>query len=208
MAPLAIATDRVYTQLRSDILRGLYRPGSEIVITRIARDFDVSIAPVRDSVNRLVGERLLLTGAQIGYMLPDITPASLRDIYLWHEHLMKLALARRPRTMRSIALDSESVIESPESYAATAEMFFSGLCFPAPNRNLEHAIATAGESLRRVRLKEIDHLPRAAEELAVLLDLATGEDHRRLSAAISSYHRRRLQQVRLLTLAVGGTLDV
>ena len=53
-------TDQVYNLLRSQILRGVFFPGAEILVDKIAEELNVSKTPVREAMSKLKGERLVV----------------------------------------------------------------------------------------------------------------------------------------------------
>ena len=50
------AHDRVYRQLRTRIMHGDIPPGQALTLRGVARDYEVSMTPVREAVRRLVAE--------------------------------------------------------------------------------------------------------------------------------------------------------
>ena len=53
------AHDRVYRQLRTRIMHGDIPPGQALTLRGVARDYEVSMTPVREAVRRLVAEGAL-----------------------------------------------------------------------------------------------------------------------------------------------------
>lgn len=54
-----VAHDRVYRSLRSKIMHGELEPGESLTLRGIARSYDVSMTPARESVRRLAAEGAL-----------------------------------------------------------------------------------------------------------------------------------------------------
>jgi DNA-binding GntR family transcriptional regulator len=48
--------DIVYSQIKDDILKGKYKPGERLIISKISQDLGVSHTPINESLNRLVME--------------------------------------------------------------------------------------------------------------------------------------------------------
>ncbi|MFK0692773.1 GntR family transcriptional regulator [Mesorhizobium sp. IMUNJ 23033] len=74
-------TGALYRQLRDRIVRHHIRPGQRLDPRRLADDFKVSAAPVRDAVNRLTGEGLVQHVPSKGYFVRPITVARLIEAY-------------------------------------------------------------------------------------------------------------------------------
>lgn len=71
-------TDRLYETLLERILAGHLEPGERLVIDRIAREFDVSLIPVREALARLNQHGVLRYEVNKGY---QVTPAPTRQEY-------------------------------------------------------------------------------------------------------------------------------
>lgn len=205
MSPEAVTTERVYTQLKADIVGGRYPPHSEIVIAAIAREYAVSIAPVRDSAQRLVGERLLVALHGGGFALPALTEKGLHDLLFWHGHLVRAAVKmRRSDPTQSNEVNFELPAGSAEALATAAEKLFYSLALQSKNEELPRAVWEAGDRLRAVRLTEPSLLAGVERELRMVQSLTAAGRDRDLIQAIWAYHRRRLRRVGQLVSAVGA----
>lgn len=51
--------DKITEDLREQIIYGSYKPGDTITVRDIAKQYNVSITPVRDAINRLVQSEFL-----------------------------------------------------------------------------------------------------------------------------------------------------
>jgi DNA-binding GntR family transcriptional regulator len=54
--------DRAYFSLKSALLAGRFAPGEKVVLRQVADDLGISLTPVRDAVNRLIAEKVLVRG--------------------------------------------------------------------------------------------------------------------------------------------------
>lgn len=72
--------DRVYAELRSSLMRGLFLPGQAITMQELADAFGTSTQPVREALRRLVGEKALDVLPNRSVTVPLITVAQLDDI--------------------------------------------------------------------------------------------------------------------------------
>lgn len=66
MSP-AHVLEPTYDTLRRRLLMGAWPAGQRLEAARLAADLGVSITPVRDSLNRLTGERLIVSQPGDGF---------------------------------------------------------------------------------------------------------------------------------------------
>ena len=197
MSPEPVAADNVYRRLKAEIMSGRYGPGSTPNVHQIALEIGVSISPVRDAVERLVGERLLITRSGGGFQMPPVTEQSLHDLYLWHSYLARGAVRATPAVANADELARElAALDADDNGAivrATARLFTA---FGATSGNSEHvdAIRSAGERLAVYRLAE-RRLRDRISELEHLLTLSVSGSKIALKEAISVYHRRRFRHL-------------
>ena len=209
MSPEAVTTERIYAMLKADVRGGRFDPGRELVIAAIAREYGVSIAPVRDSAQRLVGERLLRLVHGGGFAMPEVTERVLHDLLFWHGQLVRNAVKMGRIALREPpGADEDLALESPEALANLAGSLFHKLALRAGNDDLAQAVAAAGDRLHAIRMKEPDHLPGIENELCEIhfLSMANGST-RELIQALWAYHRRRLRRVRQLVGAISGSAE-
>lgn len=188
--------DRVYASLRGRLLSGHYRPGQRLEVSELCDQLASSTTPVRDALNRLLGEGLVETPGREGFAAPGFDEPSLADLYRWSAELMRLALARGERAATAATIDGE--LPYPEKVAALLAAAASG------SDNCEHgrAIAHASARLSPVRAVEPELLPDVESEFEELQHLLQGNMTARLRQALRRYHGRRIQRssalVRLL----------
>jgi DNA-binding GntR family transcriptional regulator len=204
MSPEAAAAHQVYHQLKSDIMGGRYAPTSTLNVHRIATEIGVSVIPIRDAMERLVGERMVVVRSGGGFQMPPMTTEIARDMYMWHAYLARGAV--RPRAapdqfedlQRRVSGDSAD--DGASLAAATAEYFE---LLGEITGSLEHllAIRAAGERLHALRLQEPSIKDRKAE-LNRLAMLAMSGPASALRHAITAYHRRRLHHLRTVVDAL------
>jgi DNA-binding GntR family transcriptional regulator len=84
----SIVTDR----LRTSIVDGSLAPGSQLSEVELANSFGVSRGPVREALQRLVQEGLLLSEPHRGVFIPVLTDEDVLDIYLAREALESAAV--------------------------------------------------------------------------------------------------------------------
>jgi DNA-binding GntR family transcriptional regulator len=107
----SIVTER----LRSAIVNGSLKPGSQLSEVELANSFGVSRGPVREALQRLVQEGLLLSEPHRGVFIPVLTDDDVLDIYLAREALESAAI-------RSIVANDTSAAASQELDQYVLEM--------------------------------------------------------------------------------------
>lgn len=80
----ATSATLVYHELKRDLLRGLYEPGSRLQVEATAQRYGVSTNPMREALNRLAAERLIDREDQRGFSVPALS----------HEHFRELVKTR------------------------------------------------------------------------------------------------------------------
>lgn len=73
-------TDRVFQQIRADILAGRVSPGSPLRLAALAREFSVSMSVVREALTRLSGHGLVTTTPNQGFRVTPLSRADLEDL--------------------------------------------------------------------------------------------------------------------------------
>src|SRR5919107_2952392 len=73
--------DQIKDVLMQRILDGVYGPGERIVETRVAEEFGVSQAPVREALRELELLRLVVSEPFRGARVRDVTAQELAEIY-------------------------------------------------------------------------------------------------------------------------------
>ncbi len=79
--------DRAYEMLKRDILRCRFRPGSAIVDTYLAAEYGMSRTPIREAVNLLRREGLVVVIPRRGTLVKPIDFGELQDTYRMRELL-------------------------------------------------------------------------------------------------------------------------
>ena len=97
----------VYTTLRESIIRCELGPGTRLVIDDLARQFKVSIIPVREALRLLQSEGLVLSVAHVGATVAPIARASVVEVFTLLEGLE--VVAARIAAERATAADFETV---------------------------------------------------------------------------------------------------
>ena len=74
-------TTKVYQWLKERIMHHAFLPGDKLDIQQLADDLGVSRTPVKDAINRLTSEGLVVLRSRRGTYVATLTPAAMRDLF-------------------------------------------------------------------------------------------------------------------------------
>lgn len=153
--------ERTYTQLRSRIIDGTYRPGHRLVIDAIARELDVSSIPVREAVRRLEAEGWVTYQRNHGAQVAPI------DVHAWTEAVGTLAILEGFATalaaphldagdlvrLRALNDDMSAAIDALDVLAVSEfnQAFHQVVYDRCPNGHLRRELGIIQERLNTVR---------------------------------------------------------
>lgn len=161
-----------YEEIKRRLMAGVWPSGFKLEAMQLANDLGVSMSPVRDSLNRLMGERIVEAVPGQGFCVARFDEQGLRDLLDFNLALLLLASGASAFTGATAAdLDHPS---------RTAALFLS-VAEGAGNQELSFAVGNLNDRLQALR-----HLDRQ-----VLGEVATETDA--LEAALR--HSTRRQEV-------------
>lgn len=78
----AVATigETAYRRIRSDIIFGRLAPGQKLKLDQLKEDYDVSVSTLREILNRLSSEGLVLAEGQRGFEVSPVSRENLKEI--------------------------------------------------------------------------------------------------------------------------------
>ena len=144
--------ERVYEQLRHDILTCELMPGAEIREAELAARFEVSKSPVRDALISLEREGLVITIPRQGYRVAPVSISDMLDMF----HLR--AALERANMERIIRHASDGQLEALDQFK-----HFNASQWP-------DGFVSYNKSFHR-RLAELGGNPRMRDQLIDLIDL-------------------------------------
>ena len=97
------AHDRVYRGLRTRIMLGQITPGAPLTLRGIGREFDVSMTPAREAVQRLVAEGALSMSSSGRVQTPELSQERIEELAALRA-LIEVELASRALPRAHIAL--------------------------------------------------------------------------------------------------------
>lgn len=97
--------DRVYLAVRDAILRGELAAGQSLSHVALAKEFGVSRIPVREALQRLEAERLLVSQPYRGHRVPTLDAEELEELIEIRIVLESLALRRHAAELDADGLE-------------------------------------------------------------------------------------------------------
>ncbi|WP_342249197.1 GntR family transcriptional regulator [Sphingomonas sp. OTU376] len=185
MSP-AHVLEPTYDALRHRLLNGDWPPGTRLEAGRIAAELGVSITPVRDSLNRLTGERLVHSNPGEGFQVPILYEADLCILLDWHAMLAGIAF-RDPHAFTTPA----ALVEGHDGLAERTAIVFAAIAASPDNGELLRAIGNVAARLGRSRRAEEKVIPDAGDEVGRIAALLRDGERDALAEAVDAYHRRR-----------------
>jgi DNA-binding GntR family transcriptional regulator len=96
--PLATVGESAYRRIRSDIVFGRLPPGKKLKLDRLKADYGASVSTLREILNRLSSERLVVAEGQKGFEVSPVSAANLREVAALRQLLECRALEQSFRT--------------------------------------------------------------------------------------------------------------
>lgn len=178
-------------------MKGKWRPGERLEALRLADDFGVSMTPVRDCLNRLVGEGLVEMRHGDGYHVPRITEKMLRDMLDLNEMLLECAFKRQVNS--SSVQKTEYLVAD---YAGRVSTVFDAIAARSANIALMDMLRSLGNRLHAIRIWEPDIFPDWANELANIEQMLTVDDDALIDGLLAYHQRRRAKIPEIVQLAL------
>jgi DNA-binding GntR family transcriptional regulator len=84
--------ENAYRRIRADIIFGRLPPGKKLKLDRLKSDYGASVSTLREILNRLHSERLVVAEGQKGFEVSPVSIANLREIAMLRQLLESRAL--------------------------------------------------------------------------------------------------------------------
>lgn len=184
-------------RLKRMLMEGAWPPGEKLEALRLAEEFGVSMTPVRDSLNQLVGARLVDMKPGEGYRVARITEQRLRDMLDLNLALLELAFSARKPANRPVTMQAAG-----PDYADRLAAVFDALAKRAGNAILGETLNSLGERMYIIRKLDPTVFPDSAQDLEAMERLVETEDAA-LHFAIRNYHAQRRRHASVLVGLLG-----
>ena len=74
-------TDKIYQDIKDDINAKVFQPGEKLNIKELARKYDVSDTPVKQALQKLADEKIVVNTPNKGMSVRAMTPHEMSDIF-------------------------------------------------------------------------------------------------------------------------------
>lgn len=175
-----------YAEIRGRIVGGVWPPGARLEANRLAEDLGVSMTPVRDSLNRLVGERLVELEYGHGFCVARLGEQQLRDLLSLNLALLLSAVMLRTGPLVAHLRDARD-----GDVASRTARLFEALAAASGNPELVQVVRWLNARLHLVRRHDETVLRDTAAELAELEASVGSNALIDLPARLIAYHDRR-----------------
>ncbi|MEW4468976.1 GntR family transcriptional regulator [Parasphingorhabdus sp. JC815] len=179
-------------KLKYMLMEGVWPPGEKLEALRLADELGVSMTPVRDCLNRLVGEGLVEMKPGEGYRVPRISEKALRDMLVVNVALLELTLITRPEELSHVEFKFKNC-----TYADRVSTFFDLIASLSGNIIIIETVRSLNERMHIVRMKDLLVFPDALQEIEELEQLSANQDAG-LRSSLYKYHQRRHEKVSTL----------
>lgn len=176
-------TEKVYQNLRSDILSGTFRDREELRETALAKTYGVSRTPVREAIRQLALEGLMDTIPNRGAYVHNIHGKDVKDVYAIRSLLEGLAARWAVENITDEQIEAMEEVLYMSEYYRKKELWeqvyvcdnkFHDLMYAASGSHLlEHMLRTFHEYVQQVRKSALQDEKRAKssfEEHAAILE--------------------------------------
>jgi DNA-binding GntR family transcriptional regulator len=131
----------IYEQLKEGILKGNPAPGERLVMDQLAAELGVSKVPVREAVDRLIGEGWLARAPHVGPFVPKLEPGEVHETAVIRAALEAAAIRHAvplhdARTLADVGAIMEKMESGEEDYAALNVQLHAALMAPCPYKQL------------------------------------------------------------------------
>lgn len=150
LKPLQLIKDRVFDELKKDIINNALLPGTKLKEEEIARTLGVSRTPVREAINRLELEGFVKLIPQRGAYVARATQKDVEEIFILRESLEGLAARlATPKLTDAIMEKLKTCVQGFADPKDELELFHS---FSKKNALFHQTILQASGSERLIRI--------------------------------------------------------
>lgn len=180
---------KVFDKIRTDILKGRYQRGDELVECTIGKELGVSRTPVREAIRQLELEGLVMLVPNKGAFVTGISAKDVRDIYLIRARLEGLCARMAVENITPSQLEAMEETIFLSSYHAERDHFeqvcemdgkFHRLLYEASgSRILGDTLSDFHQYVQRVRQASIMNrlrLDKSGHEHTEILDAIKSKD--------------------------------
>ncbi|MEX2495104.1 MAG: GntR family transcriptional regulator [Woeseia sp.] len=195
-------SDRVYRAVKARVIACEFPQGRRIFLEPVAKSLGVSTTPVREALNRLAAEDLVIKAPRKGFTTLRLTRQRLIGHYDITRLLLTHELARLDAQTRRALPEYEPIatvlhkvtrrdIADAGVLAVYTGEIFTAIASLGENADIVGAIGRANDRLHYVRMLECQLLPQVQKDLVLLCELLLARRCKDLMTAIHDYHDTR-----------------
>jgi len=175
-----------YRAIKERLMAGNWAPGARLEAARMADELGVSMTPVRDSLNRLAGERMVELVFGDGFRVIRLTEQRLRDMLAFNQSVLLQTLDRPSGP--ALFPDGAS---APTAHADRVARVFASIVARTNNGEALETIRSLNDRLYAARSQDVLLFVGVDSEIESLEYLHSGDEVTDLRQGLIAYHRRR-----------------
>jgi GntR family carbon starvation induced transcriptional regulator len=184
-------TEKAYTLLRQDIIRGERAPGERLRIEKLKTIYGIGPTPIREALQKLSIERLVLAQENRGFCVAPLDLSDFADLNFARVEIEKIAL-RRSMTVGDAAWEGQVVAAAYLMARADAQLQADGQgvsdAWEQANATFHTALVAACDSnwllMARRNLQDMCERYRRASIHSGMGHRFTGDEHRQITEAV------------------------
>jgi hypothetical protein len=181
--------DAAYRHLAAELHVGTRGPGAQIVVKDVATDLSMTETPVREALERLVGQGAVTNeGGRRGFAVPSLLATDLADHFALAEFAMLKALWLTTRAQTSSRILADAAL--PIDAVSAIETFASALAHVGDSLLMTETLARLNLVLAPYRRLEPVVIPRWQTDIE---QLQTASDRSDIEESLRNYTSRRIQ---------------
>ena len=195
---------RVYFGIKESVINYSFPPAERLNIEQLAEQLRVSTTPVRECLNRLVAEELIIVIPKMGFFMKELMESELRDLHELNQILLGrsiICMSKDGENNTTIKLPNmASMIDrlmAPEKPSAGclanfSADFFTYLANQSGNIQVIQRVRNINDRLHYIRRCEFGLRGDSAAQLLSLLQLCEDSRYEKLGQALEIYHADRM----------------
>lgn len=187
-----------YEAIKRRLMTGAWPTGARIEAARVADELGVSLTPVRDSLYRLNGERMVDFTPGEGFHVHRLTETEFRDLLELHLILLLAAIATAPA-------GAAAPVPADQPYPGRIADLFLAIAERSSNGEIVASIAAIGDRLQLSRhFDAIIQGDVEAEYRGIEAAVADAEPQAEMRSLLLGYHERRAHEAARYARALGS----
>lgn len=178
-----------YASIKGRLMSGSWPAGQRLDSARLAEDLGVSVTPVRDSLSRLVGERMVERAPGGGFLVPRFSEQDLKGLFAFSFFLLHLSI------IHAVSGEMEQ-LEPISDAAARTTRLFERLAERSSNQEVRAAVGSINDRLHAARQKDALIFSDTSAELDAIERFAMHQagSTQELVMSLARHHQRRIDE--------------